>query len=310
MSSPKTTCPLLCQMLSRMLTQNILIASTSPIRVKIADFGLSKQQNNTSLRTNCGTSGYLAPELLGLVPKKRSYTYSVDMWSLGILAHEILTLVIPFLLSDVSDSDSEQEQGPGQEPEPPMVDMHLLSGYCRGTESFPDECLQKSQVSGEGIRFVMALLAAKPRDRMSATEALSSPWLLDKSPEVGRGQVANSQAPLNNPATLRKTLSLLSDEEDTPRDGFESGSGSDFLRSTLQSQDVIRRTIDREECYQHLSSFIKSNGLKFFYPKIPDLIVQRALEMHSRLRGSGCSWEMAGQLLLLTLYDLAILVGM
>lgn len=47
--------------------QNILIASLNPLKVKIADFGASKDTSQTALKTRIGTDGYLAPELLGLI---------------------------------------------------------------------------------------------------------------------------------------------------------------------------------------------------------------------------------------------------
>lgn len=64
--------------------ENILLASTElKSRIKITDFGLSKQiHDGTELRTYCGTGPFLAPEI------KHShviaYTNKTDVWSLGI----------------------------------------------------------------------------------------------------------------------------------------------------------------------------------------------------------------------------------
>eukprot|EP00056_Hartaetosiga_gracilis_P021935 m.27335 g.27335 ORF g.27335 m.27335 type:complete len:652 (-) comp9344_c0_seq1:132-2087(-) len=62
--------------------------------VKIADMGLCKQNvdadNYTS--TFCGTPDYIAPEIiLGM-----DYSFSVDMWSLGVLMFEMLNGYPPF----------------------------------------------------------------------------------------------------------------------------------------------------------------------------------------------------------------------
>lgn len=51
------------------------------------------------LHTGLGTPGYVAPELLGLVPRKymsKNYSNAIDMWALGCLVHERLTGEIPF----------------------------------------------------------------------------------------------------------------------------------------------------------------------------------------------------------------------
>ena len=59
--------------------------------VKLIDFGFAKvlsSQNGYRTTTNCGTLGYTAPEvLLGV---KSGYTFSVDVWSFGILLCELI----------------------------------------------------------------------------------------------------------------------------------------------------------------------------------------------------------------------------
>jgi len=64
-------------------------------RIKVGDFGLSKA-NATSRsvlgRTTCGTPNYFSPEMVN----GRPYGTASDAWSVGLLAHEILTLRHPF----------------------------------------------------------------------------------------------------------------------------------------------------------------------------------------------------------------------
>lgn len=138
------------------------------------------------MRTDCGTSGYIAPELQGLVRKVNgTYTNLVDIWSLGIVTHEILTLEIPFLpdaTEDDSDSgypDSNPDKGPGT----PVVDMILFYDYCLNLRSFPTGPLRRCKVSNEGIEFVRMLLVANPRSRITPAKALKSPWLLNRCQE-------------------------------------------------------------------------------------------------------------------------------
>ena len=66
--------------------ENILICGTT---AKLADFGAaSLGLIATGL---CGTEDYMAPEL---VPDEQ-YTYKIDLWACGVLAHEMLTMHVP-----------------------------------------------------------------------------------------------------------------------------------------------------------------------------------------------------------------------
>lgn len=63
-------------------------------RVKIGDFGISKQLENTVqlANTSLGTPFYLSPEIcLG-----QKYDYKSDAWMLGCVLYEMCTLVRPF----------------------------------------------------------------------------------------------------------------------------------------------------------------------------------------------------------------------
>lgn len=73
-----------------MKPENAMIDSEG--HVKLIDFGFAKQlssRTNFRTRTNCGTIGYTAPEiLLGLT---QGYSFQVDVWSFGILIAEMLS---------------------------------------------------------------------------------------------------------------------------------------------------------------------------------------------------------------------------
>lgn len=58
------------------------------------------------------------------------------------------------------------------------IDIDLLIDYCRNLKPFPIESLQRNRVNKDGIGFVRSLMVAKPRDRVSAADALKSVWLV------------------------------------------------------------------------------------------------------------------------------------
>ncbi|KAL0636928.1 hypothetical protein Q9L58_004030 [Maublancomyces gigas] len=62
--------------------KNILVPSIDPIWVKIADFGMSKQAKNTALRTRIGTTNYVSPKLLALLPgvPRSEFTHAIDIY--------------------------------------------------------------------------------------------------------------------------------------------------------------------------------------------------------------------------------------
>jgi serine/threonine protein kinase len=68
---------------------NILLSETddSVAVAKVADFGFARFASETSLaETMLGTPMFMAPEILGRTP----YNYKVDVWSLGVIAYEIM----------------------------------------------------------------------------------------------------------------------------------------------------------------------------------------------------------------------------
>ncbi|KAL4109083.1 hypothetical protein PRIC1_000788 [Phytophthora ramorum] len=78
--------------------ENVLISAEG--HIKLTDFGLAKEYvDGQELLTVCGTKEYMAPEML----LGKGYDSAVDWWSLGALAHEMLTGNPPFRSKNAAD---------------------------------------------------------------------------------------------------------------------------------------------------------------------------------------------------------------
>lgn len=171
---------------------NILISQMNPMQIKISDFGLAKmiQNENTFLKTFCGTMLYLAPEVFPAYimltqesrpydgPEKRKrapndeagrkiskkdrkpYNQAVDMWSFGCVTFALLTGAPPF-------------EGKNQDEMFKMV-----------TEGRFDEQKLRQHVGQHNnacVDFHRRVLQVRPELRMMEMEALKHEWLRDSS---------------------------------------------------------------------------------------------------------------------------------
>jgi serine/threonine protein kinase len=157
---------------------NILIASRDPFIVKLSDFGLSKSVKNqdTFLKTFCGTLLYCAPEIYpeygtyirGQAPKRRRpgeavprgspYNQSVDMWSFGAVLFHLLCDKAPFM-------------GRGDDRGAQMLNNIM-------TKTIDFEPLREKGISAECIDFVTHLLNRNPILRPNEQECFQHPWLV------------------------------------------------------------------------------------------------------------------------------------
>lgn len=120
--------------------------------IKIADFGFAKRcQKPNSLTTQCGTPGYVAPEILEATP----YDTRADMWSLGVIVYILLGGYPPFI-------ENNQRE--------------LFRKIRKGQYQFHDEYW--SQVSDDAKQLISSLLTVDVNRRKSAEEALQDKWVL------------------------------------------------------------------------------------------------------------------------------------
>lgn len=119
--------------------ENILLDATG--HVALCDFGLSKPDLGPDQLTTtfCGTTEYLAPEIL---LDESGYSKLVDFWSLGVLLFEMCCGWSPFYAEDT---------------------QQMYRNICFGKIKFP-----RGTISDDGKQFVKGLLNRNPRHRLGA----------------------------------------------------------------------------------------------------------------------------------------------
>ncbi|KAI0796771.1 kinase-like domain-containing protein [Abortiporus biennis] len=119
--------------------ENILLDATG--HVALCDFGLSKPDLRADELTNtfCGTTEYLAPEVL---LDEHGYSKLVDFWSLGVLLFEMCCGWSPFYAEDT---------------------QQMYKNICFGKIRFP-----KGVIGEDGKQFVKGLLNRNPKHRLGS----------------------------------------------------------------------------------------------------------------------------------------------
>ena len=130
--------------------------------VCIVDFGLAKQVRMRERMTeSCGTPWYSSPELI----LGRSYTGSgVDCWALGVSMYALLCGEWPF--------DTRSEDGSDDEDQEDAMCLRIADGLV----DIDGQPVLRDFVSAEAKDLLRGLLARKPKDRLSAAEALEHKW--------------------------------------------------------------------------------------------------------------------------------------
>lgn len=119
--------------------ENILLDANG--NIALCDFGLSKADLKDRTNTFCGTTEYLAPELL---LDETGYTKMVDFWSLGVLIFEMCCGWSPFFAED---------------------NQKMYQKIAFGKVKFPRDIL-----SPEGRSFVKGLLNRNPNHRLGSID--------------------------------------------------------------------------------------------------------------------------------------------
>ena len=118
-----------------------------------------------SLKTQCGTPGYVAPEIL----EGQAYDTQADMWSLGVIVYILLGGYPPFI---------EQNQ------------RDLFRKIRKGDYEFHEEYW--GQVSEDAKTMISSLLTVSPTKRLTAEASLKNRWMTqDDAALAGKDLGAN-----------------------------------------------------------------------------------------------------------------------
>ena len=116
--------------------------------IKISDFGWSAHSPSDRRRTWCGTLDYLPPEMIA----GRDHNHKIDIWSIGILAYELLSGSPPFERPDQNQT-------------------YRAIQNCEKTLQFPD------YFSAESKDFISRLLRLDEDERLTQDQIEAHPWL-------------------------------------------------------------------------------------------------------------------------------------
>lgn len=163
--------------------ENVLaLNKTWPLKVKLADFGLADfvLENSFGEKSTCGMYGtpfFVAPEVI----RAETYTPAVDIWSLGVLAYNMLSGKLPF------DGNNIKE---------------VLRRVRAGKYSFPPS--EWDDISDDAKDFIRGLLELDPKKRMTAREALEHGWLTSTS--ISERAITNDRSALGYEQRDRKSV--------------------------------------------------------------------------------------------------------
>lgn len=156
----------------------LLLHENTDSEIKLADFGFAKRLSGQfSLRTQCGSPSYVAPEIL----RGRFYGTKVDMWSIGIILYVLLCGYLPFT---------------GSKPE------IMYRRVVRGDYSFDEE--DWAGVTDDAKNLINCLLQIDPLKRINSDDALSHPWITYNAARLSKIDRSGSLRKLQEFQALKK----------------------------------------------------------------------------------------------------------
>lgn len=154
--------------------ENILLKTAEDYTiVKLTDFGLAKF--NAEIRTKCGTSAYVAPEVL----KDGPYTEKVDVWSMGVVLYSALSGTFPFGHSGDQNTQEKIREG-----------------------RFVFDSPTWQNVSSTSQNLIRLMMKKDAHERPSARRLLQEQWFVRYDKEIGHAKKLMEEERRNNHIAL------------------------------------------------------------------------------------------------------------
>ncbi|QMW33369.1 hypothetical protein G4B84_008800 [Aspergillus flavus NRRL3357] len=210
--------------------------------VKIGDFGVSKRtrEGDSAFQTVAGTPGFWAPEVnMTLGRDDVQYTQMVDIWSLGVMLHYILTGCLPF-------------------------SQHLqLRKYIQDGQ-FPTALLDARGVSSECKTFLQKLLVVEPTARLSAKDALLHSWIQSLSHNSHVNGAELESAYLGDrirEANETPSLSTPIPQPSPSQDGIEGTTAEQTSAKSMRKENGSRRGEQDTTIFERECAYLHSRGV-------------------------------------------------
>ncbi|XP_050880825.1 CBL-interacting serine/threonine-protein kinase 10 [Lathyrus oleraceus] len=231
--------------------ENILLDENG--NLKVSDFGLSalveSNQEDSMLRTPCGTPAYVAPEVI----KRKGYDGAkADIWSCGIVLFVLLAGYLPF------------------------HDSNLIEMYRKISKA---ELKYPSWFRPEVCKLLGDILNPKPDTRISIAEIKEHCWFKSEpNARSKKPQVQNSTLSVSSSSTA---VSDQKDENDSPE--AEEAKEESFVPISINAFDIISLSVGFD-----LSKFFKDDVQKKearFSSKLPaSVIISKMGDIAKQLR--------------------------
>lgn len=176
--------------------ENVLLGEHE--RIILSDFGWASPPGDPNRRGLCGTYDYMAPEVI----KEQEHNEKIDIWSLGVLAFELIVGRTPF-----------------KAPEVEMIKSKIIEGHFT-TDSV--------RISNEYMQLITRCLENNPNYRLSASGVLQLPVFSIIKHCYYRPKESSISSNENSPKRVPDYLDPRSQERRKTRQGTTSRRATNF----------------------------------------------------------------------------------